>query len=111
MTERFKAVLRTGRCDVVSDWAVCSVITTAPPHRSSGAPAGRNRWSGGEVCSGAPIVEPVPRRLVSANLENASRIRAFGSVRIFGHDALRLYSALNYSQNNAHDLYCVLNGA
>ena len=60
---------------------------TAPPHRSSGAPAGRNGWSGGEVCSGAPIAEPVPRRLVSANLENASRIRAFGSVRIFGHDA------------------------
>ena len=76
----------TGRCDVVSDWAVCSVITTAPPHRSSGAPAGRNGWSGGEVCSGAPIAEPVPRWLVSANLKNASRIRSFGSVRIFGHD-------------------------
>ena len=80
------SVVLTGRCDVVSDWAACSVITTAPPHRSSGAPAGRNGWSGGEVCSGAPIAEPVPRRLVSANLENASRIRAFGSVRIFGHD-------------------------
>ena len=40
------------------------------------------------VCSGAPIAEPVPRRLVSANLENASRIRAFGSVRIFGHDGV-----------------------
>ena len=53
---------------------------------SSGAPAGRNGWSGGEVCSGAPIAEPVPRRLVSANLENASRIRAFGSVCVFGHD-------------------------
>ena len=30
----------------------------------------------------------MPRRLVSANLENASRIRAFGSVRIFGHGGL-----------------------
>ena len=38
-----------------------SVITTATPHRSSGAPAGRNGWFGGEVCSGAPIAEPVPR--------------------------------------------------
>ena len=82
----------TGRCDVVSDWAACSVITTAPPHRSSGAPAGRNGWSGGEVCSGAPIADPVPRRLVSANLENASRIRAFGSVHIFGHDGLVSHS-------------------
>ena len=76
----------TGRYDVVSDWAACSAITTATPHRSSGAPVGRNGWSGGEVCSGSPIAEPVPRQLVSANLENASRIRAFGSVRIFGHD-------------------------
>ena len=33
-----------------------------------------------------PIAEPVPCRLVSANLENVSRIRAFGSVRIFGQD-------------------------
>ena len=30
--------------------------------------------------------EPVPRRLVSANFDNASRIRDLGSVRIFGHD-------------------------
>ena len=59
---------------------------------SSGAPAGRNGWFGGEVCSGSPIAEPVPRRLVSANLENASRIRAFGSVRIFGHDAERRWT-------------------
>ena len=49
-------------------------------------PVGRNGWSGGEGCSGAPIAEPVPRRRVSANLENASRIRAFGYVRFFGHD-------------------------
>ena len=42
--------------------------------------------SGGEVCSGSPIAAPVLRRLVSANSENASRIRAFGSVRVFGHD-------------------------
>ena len=34
----------TGRCDVVSVWAACSAITTVPPHRSSGAPAGRNEW-------------------------------------------------------------------
>ena len=97
----------TGRCDVVSDWAVCSVITTAPPHRSSGAPAGRNGWSGGEVCSGAPIAEPVSRRLVSANLENASRIRAFGSVRIFGHDAqagLRLLAALVHNSDRGREL-------
>ena len=40
------------------------------------------------MCSGSPIADPVARRLVSANLENASRIRDFGSVRIFGHDAL-----------------------
>ena len=39
--------------------------------------------------TGSPIAEPVPRRLVSANFENTSRIRAFGSVRIFGHDATR----------------------
>ena len=36
-----------------------------------------------------PIAEPVPRRLVSANFENASRIPTFGSVRVFGHDAFR----------------------
>ena len=78
----------TGRCDVVSDWAACSAITTAALHRSLGAPAGRNEWSEGELCSGAPIAEPVPRRLVSANFENASRIRDFGSVRIFGHDGV-----------------------
>ena len=64
----------------------CSAITTATLHRSSGAPAGRNGWSEGELCSGSPIAEPVPRRLVSANFDNASRIRDFGSVRIFGHD-------------------------
>ena len=29
-----------------------------------------------------------PRRLVSANFENASRILDFGSVRIFGHDGI-----------------------
>ena len=44
--------------------------------------------------AGAPIAEPVPRRLVSVNLENASRIRAFGSVRIFGHDAIVKPTAL-----------------
>ena len=46
------------------------------------------RGSGGELCSAAPIAESVPRRLVSANFENTSRIRAFGSVRIFGHDGV-----------------------
>ena len=51
-----------------------------------GAPAGRNGWSEGELCSGSPIAEPVPRRLVSANFDNASRIRDFDSVGIFGHD-------------------------
>ena len=35
--------------------------------------------------------ESVPRRLVSANLENASRIRAFGSVRIFGHNGAEFW--------------------
>ncbi len=83
----------TGRCDVVSDWAACSAITTATPHRNSDAPVGRNGWSGGEVCSGSPIAEPVPRRLVSASFENVSRIRAFGSVRIFGQDANRPLSS------------------
>ena len=77
----------TGRCDVVSDWAACSAITTATPHRSSGAPVGRNGWSAGEVCSGSPIAELVPRRLVSASFENASRIRPCRSVRVFGQDA------------------------
>ena len=47
--------------------------------------AGRTGWPGGEVCSGSPIAGPVPRRMVSANFENASRIRAFGFVRVFGH--------------------------
>ena len=61
-------------------------ITTATPHRSSGAPVERNGWSGGEVCSGAPIADPVPRRLVSASFENASRIRPCRSVRVFGQD-------------------------
>ena len=75
--------------DVVSDWAACSAITTAMPHRSSGAPVGRNGWSAGEVCSGSPIAEPVPRRLVSASFENASRIRPCRSVRVFGQGALR----------------------
>ena len=32
----------------------------------------------------------MPRRRVSANFENASRIRAFDSVRIFGHDGKRV---------------------
>ena len=76
-------------CDVVSDWAACSAVTTATPHRSSGAPVGRNGWSGGEVCSGSPIAEPVPRRLVSVNLENTSRIRHCRSVCVFGQDGLR----------------------
>ena len=40
------------------------------------------------MCSGSPIADPVPRRLVSANFENASRIRAFRSVRVFGHNAI-----------------------
>ena len=53
---------------------------------SSGAPVGRNGWSAGEVCSGSPIAEPVPRRLVSASFENASRIRPCRSVRVFGQD-------------------------
>ena len=34
----------------------------------SRAPAERNEWSEEELCSGSPIAEPVPRRLVSANL-------------------------------------------
>ena len=51
-------------CDVVSDGVACSVITTAPPHRSSGAQTERMVWR--ELCSGAPIADPVPRRLVSA---------------------------------------------
>ena len=38
------------------------------------------------LCSGSPIAEPVPRRRVFANFENAPRIRAFDSVRIGGHD-------------------------
>ncbi len=80
------SAVSTGMCDVASDWAACSVIPTATPHRSSGKQAGRNGWPGGEVCSGSPLAGPVPRRLVSANFENASRIRAFGSVRVFGHD-------------------------
>ena len=33
-----------GMCNVVNDWAACSVITTATPHRSSGAQAGRNGY-------------------------------------------------------------------
>ena len=49
--------------------------------------AGRNGWSGGRLCSGPPIAEPMPRRRVSTNFENTSRIPAFGSVRGFGHDA------------------------
>ena len=65
-------------------------MDTALPHRSSGAPAGRNGCSGEELCSGSPIAEPMPRRRVSANFENASRIRAFDSVRIFGHDGKRV---------------------
>ena len=84
----------TGRCDVVSDWAACSAITTTPLHRSSGAQAGRNGWSEGELCSGSPIAEPVPCRPVSANFDNASRIRDFGSVRIFGHDGNELPAIL-----------------
>ena len=60
-----------GTCDVASDWAACSVISTATPHRSLGVQAGRNGWPGGEVCSGSPIANPAQRRLVSANFENA----------------------------------------
>ena len=58
-------------------------------------------WTG-RVCSGAPIAEPVPRRLVSVNLENASRIRAFGSVRIFGHDAIVKPTALGPVAKHRH---------
>ena len=50
--------------------------------------AGTNGWSGGEFCSALPIAESMPRRLVSANFENASRFRDFGPVRIFGHDEI-----------------------
>ncbi len=71
----------TGRCDVVSDCAACSVITTAPPHRSSGAPTGRNGYPGGKLCSGSPIAEPVLRRLVSASFENASRFERSAPLR------------------------------
>ena len=46
-----------------------------PSIYSSATPVGRNGWSAREVCSGSPIAEPVPRRLVSASFENASRIR------------------------------------
>ena len=35
------------------------------------------------------MMDTVPRQLVSANFDNASRIRDFGSVRIFGHDAIK----------------------
>ena len=83
----------TGRCDVVSDWAGCSVITTAPPLKSSGSQAGRNGCSGGELILGSPIAEPVPRPRVSANFENAARIRVFGSFHLFGHDAIATPSA------------------
>ena len=34
-----------------------------------------------------------PRRLVSANFDNASRIRDFGSVRVFGQDGLFFWLA------------------
>ena len=78
-----------------------SVITTAPPHRSSGAPAGRNGWSGGELCSGLSIEDPVPRRLVSANFENASRIRDFGYVRFFGHDEFANLMQLEFMEGTA----------
>ena len=47
-------------------------------------------WSAGEVCSGSPIAEPVPRRLVSASFENASRIRPCRSVCVFGQDGHRV---------------------
>ena len=54
----------------------------------------RASWTERMVCrrgllGWSPIAEPVPRRLVSASFENASRIRDFGSVRIFGHDGPR----------------------
>ena len=54
---------------------------------SSGAQAWTERMLWGSALSGSPIAEPVPRRLVSSNFENASGIRAFGSDRIVGHDA------------------------
>ena len=68
--------------------ALIALPCSAASFRSSGAPAGRDGCSGGELCSGSPIAEPVPRRRVSANFNKASRIPAFGSVRVFGYDGL-----------------------
>ena len=40
--------------------------------------------------------DPVPRRLVAADLVNASSNRAFGAARVFGHDGLSTFhSALD----------------
>ena len=60
-------------------------------HRDAAEEFGRASWTERMVCRrgllGSAYRRVRARRLVSANLENASRIRNFGSVRIFGHDA------------------------
>ena len=76
----------TGRRDVVNDWAACSAITTALRHRSSSARAGRNGWSGGELLLGLVYRRARASLAGLREFENTSRIRAFGFVRVFGHD-------------------------
>ena len=71
----------TGRCDVVSDWAVCSVTTTVTPHRRVRACQLDGR-DGLEERSARGRLSQLQCRVgwVSANFENASRTRDFGSV-------------------------------
>ena len=57
-----------------------------------------------KVCSGAPIAEPVPYRLVSANFENASRIRALWLRSYFRTRRARLeLSTLSMLSGAGHD--------
>ena len=84
-----KAIIATDFLTVVTarfQFPWCPKIQTNSRPASQ---AGRNGWSGGRLCSGPPIAEPRPRRLVSANFENTSRIPAFGSVRVFGHECVQ----------------------
>ena len=98
------AVVGTGDC-VAGGRFVESAVVSGPGRDRGGAgpldavadaAAGRRRDARGGVHVGAGAVGR--RRLVSAKFENASRIRAFGSVRVFGHDGRKIGSSRRASR-------------
>ena len=65
-------------------------ISRTPPGFELSAPFAFSDTTGSAVCTfpkAVPSIYSSARRRVSANFDNTSKIRAFGSVRIFGDDA------------------------